>query len=373
MEPTIIGKMNDDSDNGEGDRLINFEDVEVQADIRYASIETPTEYGKQKKVQDSKETTTKQPDVPTDGSSIAGGIASRSSELWGCAIIFASAFFLGVAATAIRFSQTNYSYDPFQTVNLIGTQITIYSTLYIVFFSSFKKVFSNFTYGDYFRLIIRGIVGALTICCFSFSLGLLPSGYAISIFYTGPIITVFLSSIMLSERPALSAYLASLISFVGVLLVSHQSTTSKISMLGVSVGLLAAIFGAMIPITVRALVSSAHFITSPFSLGVACFVITLCLGRYVSLLSVLRNGSKDLIIASLLPGFSAFFGQFILGIGFQFCKASTGSVIRTLEIPTAYISAVLMLHENPNPVRVVGSMVILIATVMVTMGKVYGF
>lgn len=183
----------------------------------------------------------------------------------------------------------------------------------------------------------------------------------------------FLLSGILSKRPALSYYFASVITFLGVVLVSHQSSTPPISMLGVGITLLAAVFQSLIPITARALVSSAHFIKSPLALGSASFIISSLLGRYVSLPYILKNENKEVIIASILPGVSTFVGQFLLGIGFQFCRASSGAVIRSLEIPAAYISALPMLTENPIPIRLAGSAVILIATIIVTLGKVYGF
>lgn len=366
MENSTITRPTKNLEVDEGVHLIDFEANGLQRTVPYCASETLSEHGTGASGQSSSSSRRGDP-------SVANRVTSTIGELKGYAIIFTSALFLGVTATAIRSSQTNYSYDPFQTVNLIGTQVTIYSTIYIILFSSFKKIFSAFTYEDYFKLIIRGTAGAVTICAFSFALRLLPSGYAISIFYTGPIITIILSSIILSERPGLSCYFASIIAFFGVLLVSHQSSTSPISMLGVSMAFLAALFGSLIPIAVRALVSSAHFITSPLALGFACFIITSCLGRYVSLQSVFKNQKKEVIIASLLPGVSTFFGQFLLGIGFQFCRASSGAVIRSLEIPTAFVSSALMLHENPIPIRLVGSGVILLATVMVTLGKVYGF
>lgn len=375
MESPILTMSKTRTEKDESSHLVDVEANDVQRVIPLSACETLPKYGTTNSEHVSSE---KNFPGASNNTSDDNAISNRTGtstirELQGYAIIFTSACFLGITATAIRSSQTNYGYDAFQTVNLLGTQLTIYSTMYIICFSSFTKIFSSFTYELYFKLIMRGIVGTLTIFAFSSALGLLPAGYAISILYIGPIITILLSSVILSERPGLSCYFAAIIAFLGVLLVSHQSSTSPISMFGVAIALLGAVCGAFIPIAVRALVSSAHFITSPLSLGFTSFIVTSCLGSYVSLPSVVKDGNKELIFASILPGLSSFFGQLLLSIGFKFCRASSGAVIRSLEIPVAYISAVIMLHEHPLPIRLLGSGVILIATIMVTMGKVYGF
>jgi len=125
-------------------------------------------------------------------------------------------------------------------------------------------------------LILRGIVGMLSLICFFYSIQLLPLGTAVTIGNLVPFFTLFLAWIFLKEKITSSKWLFFGISFCGVLLL--KGLDKGLSTMGLLLGLLAALFTASAHFVVRKLRDSDHtqvimfyfpLITIPFMLPLA--------------------------------------------------------------------------------------------------------
>lgn len=144
MESSILTKSKKKTKTDEINYSVGFESNGVQKDIPKSSCETLSGYGT---FFNTELPTKKNVTCNTSDKSLTfNQTTSTVCELNGISIIFTSACFLGFTATAISSSQTKYGYDSFQTVNLIDTQLSLYSTIYIISFSSFKKMFSELSY-----------------------------------------------------------------------------------------------------------------------------------------------------------------------------------------------------------------------------------
>jgi len=125
-------------------------------------------------------------------------------------------------------------------------------------------------------LVLRGIVGMLSLICFFYSIQLLPLGTAVTIGNLIPFFTLFLAWLFLKEKIASSKWLFFGISFCGVVLL--KGLDKELSTLGLILGLLAALFTASAHFVVRKLRDSDHtqvimfyfpLVTIPFMLPLA--------------------------------------------------------------------------------------------------------
>jgi drug/metabolite transporter (DMT)-like permease len=127
-------------------------------------------------------------------------------------------------------------------------------------------------------LILRGLVGMLSLICFFYSIQLLPLGTAVTIGNLVPFFTLFLAFLFLKEKIPSLKWLFFSISFCGVLLI--KGLDKEVNTIGIVLGLLAAFFTSTAHFIVRKLRDTDDtsvimfyfpFITIPFMLPFAFF------------------------------------------------------------------------------------------------------
>ncbi len=125
-------------------------------------------------------------------------------------------------------------------------------------------------------LILRGLVGMLSLICFFYSIQMLPLGTAVTIGNLVPFFTLFLAFLFLKEKIPHLKWVFFAISFLGVFLM--KGLDKDLSTPGIILGLLAALFTATAHFVVRKLRDTDAtsvimfyfpFITIPFMLPFA--------------------------------------------------------------------------------------------------------
>jgi drug/metabolite transporter (DMT)-like permease len=105
-------------------------------------------------------------------------------------------------------------------------------------------------------LILRGLVGALSLFCFFYSIQQLPLATAVTISNLIPLFALVLAALFLKEKIAGFQWLFFLLSFAGVLLI--KGFDHRITLINLSIALSAAFFTACAHFLVRKLRSHDH-------------------------------------------------------------------------------------------------------------------
>lgn len=230
-------------------------------------------------------------------------------------------------------------------------------------------------------------MGAGTLVCLTVAFKHLPSGIALSIFYTNPILAVLVARIILGERVTRAAVIALILAVIGAMLVTNNpSSTSSSPSVGdnTTYGLLlafcGALFGAFIPLHTRILMTDYRnhndnsedlcFMLPSLSVGIVGTCIGLVLRGYVSPQSLIGDGVANMIW-KMMPGTLVLLAQSMIGKGFQLCDAGTGAIMMTMELPMAFAIQTIVLGERSSMGCSIGALLLLMSAVTVAVSKVF--
>lgn len=301
---------------------------------------------------------------------------SQSSQILGFILLALSSLLFASGVTAMSYIEGRYNISSISLTFLVSSVEILGSTLGFIFFTPVLSIIRSLRRNHVILLSIRGISGCIALFCLTSALNYLPTGDADTIFFMAPFLTLLLSSMLLGEPVAGGEIVASVVAFVGAVLVSKPSAEDalvQISTMDRLTGSLYAITGAVslsaVMISVRALVTSTHFLTSVWSLGFFGTLMSMCVGA-----STIRTDAAlhtEGVALALSVGLLGFAGQLCFNCGMQFCKASTATLIRNLEVPMTYILALLFLHQVPSLERVAGSSLVVGSALCVGLRQVW--
>lgn len=301
----------------------------------------------------------------------------RKDELHGYFLMAISTLGFCAQSLFVHIAEESYHFPVASTIFIRAIVQTLFSCLYLIRFTDMPNLFSSLTRTQWKLLAFRGITGSLAMYALFAALRLLPVGDAITIYFFTPVITMALSSIVLHERIAFIHAIAAVISFIGVILVSRPdfglSSTPLVTVsdrvFGALLALASAFLSSAVYVTIRHLGTSIHYMLSVFSLGVACFLTSSLAGGIIGPRALIAN--KEGASAVLLSTFFAFAGQTTFNKGLQHCRAGPGALIRSLDVPMTYILAMVFLHEEPTVIRIIGSGLVLLASVMIGLRQIF--
>ena len=218
-------------------------------------------------------------------------------------------------------------------------------------------------------LTLRGLFGAVSLSLTYTALSLVPLGVCTSLFFLNPIFTIILSSITIGERVSRKEMLAVASTIVGVMLIANPTMEmpgqlSASYVLGVCIVLTSSVVVSVAFVTVRAMGKRVHFLANVLTFGISTAMIGLVLGG-----AALPGFTKGIALA-LVGCVFGFFGQCCLNLGFQCCRASTGSLLRTIDVPLAYLLGLVFLGEVPHFVSLVGSAIVIGGNVVVGLASI---
>lgn len=181
------------------------------------------------------------------------------------------------------------------------------------------------------------------------------------------------SSFLLREPFGLIEISAAVCSFIGVVLVSNPhlrldfvSGHAPGYALGCFVSLVDAVISALTCCLVRAFSADVHFMMFVLAMGVGVFVPGVLMGG-VSLSAMTADAAMLRLV--VLACFCGLFGTTCLHKAFSYCRAGTGSLLRTVDVPFSYILGVLVLNEIPQVLSLVGSALIIAGICMVALQR----
>lgn len=274
--------------------------------------------------------------------------------------IAASTFGFAFITIVVRLTATRLNYPPSAAVLLRSISHLVFSSIYLI---SFRISPAGLQPSDRAILFLRGLLGTAAMVCAFNSLKFLPAGEATSIFAFSPIITIFLSKVVLNETTSVWDVTCAVVGFVGIILIGNPDASGPLWILGAVLVFCGACFSACAYVCVRRMGFNVHFMLSVFSLGVCGVPVTALLGGRVALQQILTNKVGTGIV--FLGSFGSFFGQICLTKGLQMSNAGQGIIMKNLEVPVAYLLSIIVLGERPTPTRIQGSILVVSAVVIV--------
>lgn len=296
------------------------------------------------------------------------------SEYLGYAFISFSAICFGVSLTIFRYLQLSHYLNSTHVTFLMTSSLFLFSAIYLSAGIWNGHISSSISKSTFFWLIVRGLCGSICMLLLMYSLKYIPAGDSDTILFISPIITIFLSIPLLGETITYVHIFAALCALTGSIIVASPSSDGEIAQIAASdrvVGsmfaITAAISNSITMVAVRKVVTSVHFIYSLGCLGFFGVVISVPMGGADLPIAVFQD--PYILLLCLIAASCIVAGQSAYSYGFRFCPASTGSVIRNLEIPTAYFLSVFALHDHVTALRLSGSFLVVVGSAMIPFAK----
>lgn len=157
----------------------------------------------------------------------------------------------------------------FSIMNVMAKELSDFHSMQVVFFRAFGTFAFVFPYMLYNKvsiigkhpkvLLLRGVVGVISLATFFWALQRIPLGSAISIRYLGPIFGAILAFYFLKEKVNWLQWLSFGIAFSGVIVL--KGFDIRIDYLSLALVLISAVFVGMVFVLIRYLSNKEHFLT----------------------------------------------------------------------------------------------------------------
>ncbi len=300
---------------------------------------------------------------PIDGGGNDDEQKTSNNEAFGYMLMLAASLSLKISALITRTVTLYYDVSVQNMLFLRGLTLTLLGLVYAFTAANPRDVF--YVPRPLMPLLaIRGFLGAASLAVLYWATSLLPLYLVTTLFFLNPFFTMILSGVFLGERVTTRELFAAGFSLVGVALVGKPSFDATgmmqaTSLLGAGLAVIAAGIVSLAYISIRALGNKVHFLTSLLSFGFTVTIFGVALGG-----AALPGLTKGVLIA--LGGcVVGFFGQCCVNLGFQYCRASTGTLLRTADVPFAYLLGLVFLGEIPRLVSIFGSALVITGTIIV--------
>lgn len=220
-----------------------------------------------------------------------------------------------------------------------------------------------------------GILSILmfTICYFK-TISIASLSVAAILLYTAPIMVMLMSLVLFKEKLTQKKAAALLMAFSGCVLVAGIGGSAGISLAAIVIGLLSgfgyglySIFGTYVVKKYSALTVTAY--TFLFGSIGAVFIC-----RPTEIVSIISGSEKKVQICILIlctVFFTAFLPYLFYTIGLTYIKASSASIMASVEPVVASIAGVVVFHEKMTPMSLAGIILVLGAIILLnTQSKV---
>jgi drug/metabolite transporter (DMT)-like permease len=217
-------------------------------------------------------------------------------------------------------------------------------------------------------IIILGFFGsALTTCTLYMSYNYIPVGMATIIHFIYPSLVMISCIVLFREKASFVKIVALFLSTVGVILFCDTTNGGEIA------GILLALFSAVSFAFVMIFQVQSRLIEmNPFKLSFyqCCVVSTVMLfwglvtGKFTLVLTPVAWGYTLVVAISV-----SVVALSLLQVGLKYVGASTASILSMLEPITSIVSGYTILREFIPPIKVLGSILILIAVALITLSK----
>jgi drug/metabolite transporter (DMT)-like permease len=191
-------------------------------------------------------------------------------------------------------------------------------------------------------LIIRGLVGSISMFSFFYILTRIPFASSVALKYLSPIFTSIFAVIFLKEKIKFIQWLCFLISFFGILAMKGFDT--RINSFDLSIGMLSAVFGGLLFIIIKKIGDDDHqLVILQYFMFISASV-----SGIISIPNWKTPNSIELV-GLLAIGFVGFFAQNYFTKAIQSSeKVSVLSNLRYLEAAYAFVIGYFIFNETYN-------------------------
>lgn len=260
----------------------------------------------------------------------------------------------------------------FTFMNVFVKYLINFSAYQIVFFRSIGTLFFTIPFllknnisilgNKKELLILRGVVGALSMTLFFISLNYLAVGTAVSLRYLSPIFAAIFALIFLKEKIKGIQWLFFFLAFIGVAMLKGFS--SEMSDLGLLFILLSAIFTGLVFVIIRKIGTSDH----PVVIVNYFMIIAVVFGSLLSINNWIQpKGIEWLILISL--GVFGYFGQLFMTKALQSSETNIIAPFKYIEVIFTMIVGVVWFQDSYTFLSCFGILLIVVALVMNVLSK----
>ena len=245
----------------------------------------------------------------------------------------------------------------FSIMNALLKHLTNYGTFQLVFFRSITTLAITSSLLIYYKipffgknkiiLMKRGVVGALAMLCFFFSVSYMSVGSAVSIRYISPIFAAILTVFFFNKKISKIEWFFYFISFIGILFI--RGFNNKMNLFGFSMALLAAFFSAFVYLIIELIGKKEHPLVIVNYFMMTSFTLSF-IGIYFYWTPVIN---EDILLLFLM-GVVGFFGQYYMTKAFQNGFAYKVAPIKYVEVVFTILFGVFVLEERYTLLTLLG-------------------
>ena len=272
------------------------------------------------------------------------------AQMNGIAEMILSTFAFSVMTLSVKLSSLNTS------------NIVLYRSIIQSFITIFSIKYKNISIEkDQYGLVLwRGLIGALEICFFYYSVQHLNIEDATIIFLSAPILTSLLGYLVLKEKIDIRNIISLILCITGSLLVAAPQVAVQMN-LGVVCAIAGAITSSAVYILIRCLTCHALFSILSFNV-----------------FSILLSGSQILYSQSIqIPNdpwllsivIFSYIGQYYLNTALQKIPASVGTLIVNLDVVFAFFYSVLIFKNTIEWNSCAGAALVVGGSLLCTMNR----
>lgn len=205
-------------------------------------------------------------------------------------------------------------------------------------------------------LILRGLIGVISLSCFFQSLNYLAVGTAVSLRYTSPIFAAIFALLFLKEKIKPIQWFLFLIAFLGVLIIKGFGT--DVNTIGLILIIISALFLGLIFVVIRKIGTKEH----PLVIINYFMVMAFVFGGLMSINKWIQPNTTQLILF-LSSGVFGYVGQLYMTRAFQFGETSVIAPIKYLEVIFMIIIGVFWFGEIYNLWTILGIFLIFVGLI----------
>ena len=214
-------------------------------------------------------------------------------------------------------------------------------------------------------LIFRGLAGFAALLCMFYALTKLPLADTTVIVYTNPVFTAILAALFLREMMGRREVLGLLLSLAGVVLVAQPAflfgaSADSLDLFAVGIALLGAVFAAIAYVSVRKLGETEHHLVVVFYFPL---VATPASVPFMISEALWPTPPEWLMLLGI--GVVTQIAQVYLTKGLHTEKAGRAMSMSYVQILFAALWSFLFFSEVPDPLSIVGALLVVAGTVVV--------
>lgn len=236
----------------------------------------------------------------------------------------------------------------------------LFAVPFLLFILKYKKIPLKINKNEFKDILIISIFGvALTTVLLYSSYSYIGVGVATTLHFTFPIFVALACRFIFKEKLCKNKIIALITSFIGILFFMEKGSSSNI--LGILMALISGVTYAfyIVYLEKKKLININSY---KLLFYIALFVsITMFLGNLFYPYIVVELPFKAYLLMFIVSILASVFGVLLLKIGISIIGSTSAAIFSLFEPITSLIFGVLLLNENLNLMKIIGSLIIFIS------------